>query len=339
LTEPLNIAVLGTGYWGPNLIRNVSQSPNAVLHTVCDVDETRLNAIAEQYAPLHQTTNMKTILTDPHIHGVIIATPANTHAEIAEQVLNSGKHALVEKPLALSSTDAQRLTTKAKQSGLVLMVGHVFLYNSAVLMLKQLIDSGEIGEVFYIYSTRVNLGRIRQDLNAFWNLAPHDISITNYLLGQMPKTVSARGFSFLQMEHNLHDVVFAVLEYPGNVAAHIHTSWLDPNKIRRMTVVGSKKMVVYDDVGEHAISIYDKGAAWTGSEANYGSHRLMTYTGDIHIPKINKAEPLREEVENFFACIQHNQIARSDGDSGLDVVRVLEAVDESLANHGQVIML
>jgi len=332
--KPLNIGVVGAGYWGPNLIRNVSQSPNAVLHTVCDMDEHRLQKIKLDLKPLHITTDLNELLNNPEIDGVIVATPAETHHDIGMKVLAAGKHALIEKPLALSSQESHDLIAAAQDKNLILMVGHVFQYNASVLKLKEIIDSGEIGKVLYIYSTRVNLGKIRTDLNAFWNLAPHDISIINYLLDETPDRASGRGFNFLQPEQGVEDVVFAVLEYPNNTIAHIHTSWLDPNKIRRTTVVGEKKMVVYDDIGDNRITIYDKGAAWVEDTGNYGLHRLMTYTGDIHIPKIPAKEPLRSEIEHFFECITTGQTPVSDGHSGLGVVQVLEAVSKSIQQDG-----
>lgn len=339
MTEPLNIAVIGSGYWGPNLIRNVAQSPNATLHTVCDLDEAKLAKMKVQHNPLHITTDTDAMLANDEIDAVIVATPAEAHAEVARKVLEAGKHALVEKPLTLNSAESQMLVDLAAKRNLILMVGHVFLYNPAVITLKDLVDSGELGDVFYVYSTRVNLGKIRTDLNAFWNLAPHDISIINHILGNAPKQVSAHGYVYLQPELGLEDVVFAVLEYEGGIAAHIHTSWLDPNKIRRTTVVGEKKMVVYDDVSANRITIYDKGAAWVDSTSHYGIHRLQTYTGDIHIPKLPAQEPLRAEIEHFLDCVRTGQKPLSDGVDGLNVVKVLEAASESLKNGGHPVKL
>lgn len=339
MTSALNIAVVGSGYWGPNLIRNVSQLRGAKLHTVCDINQNMLNKINDKYHPQYITTNIEDILKNDEIDGVIVATPAHTHAEIGEQILGAKKHLLIEKPLTLTSSDSQKLVELARQNDLILMVGHVFEYNPAVEKLKELVDSGELGKVLYVYSTRVNLGKIRDDLNAFWNLAPHDISIINYILGSSPEKVSARGFNFLQPEKKLEDVVFAVLEYPEGIAAHIHTSWLDPDKIRRMTVVGEKKMVVYDDISENRIVIYDKGAVWVEDSETYGVHRLMTYTGDIYIPKLPAVEPLQAEIEHFLECIRTGNTPRSDGVNGLNVVKVLEGVSRSLSEQGQVVRL
>jgi len=336
MTDRLNIAVLGAGYWGPNLIRNVAQSASARLHTLCDTDEKRLSAISQQYSPQHQTTDAQAVFANAEIDGVIIATPAHTHYELAKQALLANKHLLVEKPLALRSDHAAELVELAKQRGRILMVGHVFLYNTAVQKLHDLISSGELGKLFYIYSVRVNLGKIRDDLNAFWNLAPHDVSIINKLLGDVPQRVTAHGFSYLQSDKdNLEDVAFAILEYGSGVAAHIHVSWLDLNKVRRMTVVGEKKMAIYDDISDNRITVYDKGAAWVEDSGSYGVHRLQTFTGDIHIPKIKAVEPLSAEIEHFFECIRTGQTPTSDGQEGLGVIRVLEGVSESLRRGGQ----
>jgi predicted dehydrogenase len=336
MTKPVNIGVIGAGYWGPNLIRNVAQLPDAHLHTVCDSDAERLQQIQAQFAPQHITTDMYTLLQTPEIDGVIIATPAVTHAEVAEACLRAGKHVLVEKPMALTVQDSQALIDVAAAQNRILMVGHVFEYNPAVLKLAEIIHSGEIGDVLYIYATRVNLGKIRNDLNAFWNLAPHDISIVNMLLGGAPERVSARGYQLIPKETPMEDVVFAILEYPNGIVTHIHTSWLDPNKVRRMTVVGTKKMVVYDDVSDNRITIYDKGVVWVEG-SDYGVHRLMTFTGDIYIPKIPPQEPLREEILHFITCIQTGQSPRSDGQDGLNVVRVLEAVNQSIHQAGSLV--
>lgn len=331
----LNIAVIGAGYWGPNLIRNIAQLPSARLHTLCDKDPKRLEHIAQQYAPLYQATDPAQVFENPEIEGVVIATPAQTHFELTKHALEAGKHVLVEKPLALASSEARQLVALADKNQCILMVGHVFEYNPAVRKLRDLVMSGDLGQVYYIYSTRVNLGQIRDDLNAFWNLAPHDISIINMLLNDAPKRVAAQGFSYLQPGQSLEDVVFAVLEYGSGVAAHVHTSWLDPNKIRRMTVVGEKKMVVYDDVSDNRITVYDKGAAWVEDASSYGVHRLQTFTGDIYIPRLPSVEPLRAEIEHFITCIQTGQKPLSDGVDGLRVVQVLEAVSESLRQGGK----
>jgi predicted dehydrogenase len=329
-----NIAVIGIGYWGPNLARNVSQLNDVNLHTICDLDEKRLQYAAREFKPSHITTSMNDVFQNSEIDAVVVATPAHTHASITQKVLEAGKHVLVEKPLALSSEDCRYLIDLAKTHNRILMVGHVFEYNPAVTKLKQIIEAGELGTIYYVYSTRVNLGQIRGDLNAFWNLAPHDVSIVNLLFGSSPVRVSGRGFSYLRPGDKLEDVVFAVLEYPSGVVAHIHTSWLDPNKVRRMTIVGEKKMAVYDDISDNRLTVFEKGAQWIEDSSNYGVHRLMTYTGDIHIPKLSAAEPLRLEVEHFVDCIREGKQPLSDGEDGLNVVRVLEGVSESIMNGG-----
>lgn len=335
MAEKINIGVVGSGYWGPNLIRNIAQLPDVALHTVCDLDTNILAKNARLYPNTRTTTDFSVMLNDPAVQGVVLATPAHLHAAMAMQALEAGKHVMVEKPLALTSEDARRLVEKAAANNLRLMVGHVFEYNPAVIMLRDLVRSGELGRVLYAYSTRVNLGKIRDDLNAMWNLAPHDISILNFALDQVPVEVSARGFGFLGRP-DLEDVVFMTMGYPNGVAAHIHVSWLDPNKTRRTTLVGDKKMVVYDDMSQdERIRIYDKGVLRDdGTAVGYGEFRLITRSGDVYIPNLPTTEPLRAECAHFVDCIRTGQNPTSDGIDGYRVVRIMEAAQESIQQHG-----
>jgi len=276
-------------------------------------------------------------LLDSQIDAVAIATPPRTHHQIAKDALLHDKHALVEKPLAMSSSEAEELIDIAQQHDKVLMVGHTFEYNPAVWKIKDLISTGEIGEVYYVYSNRVNLGRVQSDINALWSIAPHDISILLYLLETLPVEVSARGASYLNQD--VEDVVFVTLAFPHNIMAHIQASWLDPSKVRQMTIVGSKKMIVYDDVAsEGKIRIYDKGVYRKGEDI-YGEFQYKLHSGDIHIPKIDMSEPLRNECAHFIECIREGKRPRTDGKSGLRVVRVLEAADHSLRSGGNVVRL
>ncbi len=330
----IQIAVVGLGHWGPNLARNFHLLPETNLHTLCDASPQRLEQVAARYPAARRTTDYESVLADPAIDAVVLATPVHTHHAMARAALSAGKHTFVEKPLARSSQEAQDLIDLAQAQGLILMVGHVFLYNAAVRQIKDYIDAGELGDIYYIYGQRLNLGIVRQDVNALWNFAPHDISIINYWLDSVPQQVDAHGHAYLQPD--IEDVVFLHMDYPGGVAASVHVSWLDPNKVRRMTVVGSKKMVVYDDVSPDAkIRLYDKGVdrlpgQGLGQYATFGEFQLLLRAGDILIPKLNFVEPLREECRAFARAIQTGEPPLADGHNGLAVVRVLEAADRAM---------
>ncbi|MBI5747766.1 MAG: Gfo/Idh/MocA family oxidoreductase [Nitrospinae bacterium] len=327
----IGIGVIGCGYWGPNLIRNLYELEDCRLSAVCDLKEDRLNYIKRRFNGVHTTTDYKEILKSKEIEGVVIATPISTHFDIAKEALISGKDVLVEKPLSSSADKCGELIKIAKDNKRVLMAGHTFIYNAAVRKLKEIMETGDIGDIYYIYSKRLNLGIIRNDVNALWNFAPHDLSILLYLLEKEPVKVGAKGYSFIQK--GIEDVVFMTLDFPGNIGAHIHISWLDPNKTRGMTVVGSKKMVVYNDLSPDAkIIIYDKGVM-NGFE-NFGDFQLLLRSGDIHIPKINFKEPLKVECSHFIECIKERKEPLTNGDHGLKVVKILEAAQRSLKEDG-----
>ncbi|MHC4077523.1 MAG: Gfo/Idh/MocA family protein [Planctomycetota bacterium] len=339
----IKFAVVGAGYWGPNLIRNVVANPTAQLEMVCDLDDRKLAKIKEAYPGLYVTKDLDEVLAADEIDAVINATASENHHAIGKQVLEKGKHLFVEKPMALNSRDAQEMITLARDGSLTLMVGHTFEYNAAVRKVKSLMDEGELGEIYYLYSQRVNLGRIRTDCNAMWNLAPHDISISNFLLGESPVWVRADGYQLL--DTGQEDVVFMSIGYPGNRVSHIHVSWLDPNKVRKTTIVGSKKMVVYDDVSTNAkVQVYDMGVSKVSMGVpsrlgNFGEFLYETRTGDAWFPKIDFKEPLREEIAHFVHCIQTGEPPISYGENGLRVVRVLEAAHQSIQDDGEVIDL
>jgi len=283
------------------------------------------------------TPEHRDLLTDPDIEAVVIATPARTHYALAREALEAGKHVLVEKPLAMGSRQAEALIALADERRCVLMVGHIFEYHPAVRKIKSLIDEGELGQVYYIYSTRVNLGRVQSDINALWSIAPHDISILIYLLGTMPQSVSARGGTFLN--GMVEDVVFLVLSFPDGMLGHVHASWLDPSKVRRTTVVGSRRMAVYDDVADEGkIKIYDKGVYRKGEDI-YGEFQYRVHSGDIAIPRLDMAEPLRIECVHFAECVRQGRRPQTDGANGLRVVRVLEAAQASLEQGGSTVSL
>ncbi len=329
----VKVALIGYGYWGPNLARNLHQLQDAKLAACCDPDPSRLALAQAMYPHGPGTTRLEEVLSDPGIDAVVIATPVPTHFELTKAALGAGKHVLVEKPLAMNSSEAVTLTDAANARGLVLMVGHTFEYNPAVLLLKDLINRGDLGQIYYAYSTRVNLGRLHRDLNVLWSIAPHDISILLCLFDQMPLEVSARGNSYLKI--GVEDVVFLSLLFPNGVTAYIHASWLDPSKVRRMTIVGSKRMVVYDDVeSEGKVKVYDKGVLKVDHGEIYGEFQYKLHSGDIHIPKIDMTEPLRNECAHFVECVAKGSKPRTDGESGLRVIKVLEAAHRSLEQRG-----
>jgi predicted dehydrogenase len=340
----VRVALVGLGYWGPNLARNLSIVDGADLSVLCDASVERLERLRRQYPGARTTTDFESVLADDTVDAIVLATPVSTHFELASRALQARKHVLVEKPLAQTSDQCRALIDLAAKGNLTLMVGHVFLYNSAVRRMKEYIDSGELGEVRYVYSQRLNLGQVRTDVNALWNFAPHDLSILMYWLGAMPERVLARGYAYVQPA--IEDVVFMTLDFPNGVGANVHISWLDPFKIRRMTVVGSEKMIVYDDVSADArITIYDKAVARTrrpgaepslGGYETFGEFQLLLRAGDVLIPKLDFVEPLLLECRDFIDCIASGRQPMTDGESGLRVVQVLEAAQASLDTDGAV---
>lgn len=329
--ERVRIGLIGYGYWGPNLARNFHQLPEAWLTACADADPTRLAEAGRLYPFTQTAADYRELLENEHLDAIVVATPARSHYEIALAALQHGKHVLVEKPLAMTSAQVRDLSDCARASDRVLMVGHTFEYNPAVWKIKELLTSRAIGDLYYIYSNRVNLGRVQLDINALWSIAPHDISILLYLLDALPLTVSARGATYVS--EKIEDVVFVLLTFPNNVIAHIHASWLDPSKTRQMTLVGSEKMIVYDDVDPEAkLKIYDKGVYKRG--AAFGEFQLKVHSGDIYIPRIDLTEPLRNECRHFVECVRDHREPQSGAESGLKVVRVLEAAQRSLEQNG-----
>jgi len=328
----VNTAMIGVGNWGKNLVRNFAELSDSNLMICCDLDEKKLNKIKKTLPKVSITKNIDDILHNPEIDAVIIATSASTHFKVAKKCLLSGKHVFVEKPLCLYEKDVKELNKIAKEKHKKIMVGHLLEYHPAVNYLKDFIKSGKLGNVYYIYSQRVNLGKIRYDENALWSLAPHDISVILYLLNEEPISVSARGEYYLQKD--LEDVVFLNLQFKNKKMANIHLSWLDPHKIRKITVVGSKKMVAFDDMNaSEKIRIYDKGADLSVKYVSY-EESITLRDGDVVIPSFDLKEPLKLECQHFLDCIIKNKKPRSDGDDGLRVVRVLEAAKKSLKKNG-----
>jgi predicted dehydrogenase len=325
------VGVIGCGYWGPNLIRNFTQMSRTSVIRIADLDPVRLNHMQSLYPNLETTPDYNDIISDSDIDIVAIATPVHTHYKFASEALSAGKHTFVEKPLTSSVEEAEHLVMLSEKYDRKLMVGHTFIYTAAVQKMKEIIDSGELGDIFYINSQRLNLGLFQQDINVIWDLAPHDIAIILHLLNQNPSTVSAIGASHIN--YRIEDVAVLTLRFPNGLIAFIQTSWLDPDKIRRMTVVGSKKMMVYDDVQPtEKIRIYDKGVEGPKHYDTYAEFHYSYKYGDIVIPKIDGAEPIRTELNHFVDWILGETEPLSDGNSGMDVVKILEAAQQSIEN-------
>jgi predicted dehydrogenase len=323
------VGVVGLGYWGPNWVRNLYQSRQAQRLIACDLDLTRREHIKRLYPGVETTARFEQLLEDPEIEGLVIATPVGTHYQLARKALKSSKSVLVEKPLAMSLPEAADLVTLARESDAVLMVGHTFLYSTPVLKVTEIVESGELGDILYISSTRANLGLFQHDVNVTWDLATHDISIILGIMGRLPEAVSCQGQS--HYNNRIEDVALLTLHFAQNVIAFIHVSWLDPNKIRRTTVVGSRKMLVYDDTSpQEKIRIYDRGVNVQRYYDTYGEFHFSYRYGDIRIPRIEESEPLQTECEHFVDCIRRGTTPQTDGLNGLQVVSVLEAANASL---------
>jgi predicted dehydrogenase len=322
----LRVGVVGLGYWGPNLARNFAALPGCELAWCCDASEEARARIAPQFPGARFTGELEDLLEDPTLDAIALATPVPTHADLAVRVLEAGKHCFVEKPLAQSVVGAERAVEAARAAGRVLMVGHLLEYHPGVRKLKELADTGELGDrIYYIYGNRLNLGKLRADENALWSLGAHDVSVVLYLAGEEPVDIVAHGESYVR--DGVEDVVFCFLRFPSGLSAHLHLSWLDPHKERRFTVVGSRRMATFDDMAlEGKLKVYDKG--FDEDARTYGEY--ITRTGDIFCPSIPNLEPLRIECEHFVESVRSGHQPRSDGVSGRRVVRVLEELQRSL---------
>ncbi len=330
----INIGVIGCGYWGPNLIRNFESLSGVNMYMAAEINENKLKQIQENYPRIIATTDYTEIIKNPKIDAVAIATPAFSHAKLAIEALENNKHVFVEKPFAISIKQAEQMNLTAKKYNKILMAGHIFEYTVAVRKIKEIIESGELGEIYYISCQRLNLGLFQQDINVIWDLAPHDVSVILYLLGKEPLKVLASGASHINP--NVEDVSILTMEFENNLIAYIHNSWLDPNKIRKMTIVGSKKMLVYDDVEPtEKIKIYYKGVDVPAHYETFGEFPYSYFYGDIVIPMLKNTEPLKTELSHFRDCIINGSQPDSNGESGLRVVKVLEAANESIKNNSQ----
>ncbi|MDQ4018465.1 MAG: Gfo/Idh/MocA family oxidoreductase [Actinomycetota bacterium] len=323
--EAIRVGLAGLGYWGPNLARNFDDLPGAELGWLADVDAARLARYGARFPQARTTTRFDDLLEDESVDAVVIATPVSTHADLARGALRAGKHVFVEKPLALSASEAEELVAIAEERGLALMPGHLLLYHPGVRKLREIVESGELGHLLCVYGNRQNLGKIRRDENVLWSLGAHDLSVVLDLVGEEPAEVWARGESFLNP--GVEDIVFAYLRFPSGVVAHLHLSWLDPHKMRKITVVGDHKMAVFDDMElDRKVTIYDKGPQEPAD--TYGE--WLTRTGDIWSPKIANDEPLRLECEHFLALARGQADSARARENGVAVVRTLEELQRSL---------
>jgi predicted dehydrogenase len=321
----VRIGVVGLGYWGPNLARNFAAIDGCELTWLCDASAEARAKLASAFPGARATAHIEELLGDPELDAVVLATPVPTHAELAVRVAQAGKHCFVEKPLATTLADAQRAVEAAGKAERILMVGHLLEYHPAVERLKQLVDDGELGSLYYVYGNRVNLGKLRAEENALWSLGAHDVSVVLHLIDEEPIECSAHGESYVR--GGVEDVVFCYLRFPSGRVAHLHLSWLDPHKERRITVVGSKRMATFDDMQiERKLTVYDKG--FDEDATSWGEY--ITRAGESFSPRISSAEPLRLECEHFARCIRDGLTPRSDGRVGLRVVRVLEELQRSL---------
>ncbi len=326
-----NIAVVGCGYWGKNLVRNFAEL--GALNTICDNNPEFLERLGSQYPSVIKETSIDSAIRSEETRGIVISLPSAYHYPVAKKALLAGKDVFVEKPFTTNSSEAQELVEIAEKRKLILMVGHLLLYHPAVHILKRYMDSGDLGELYYLYSTRVNLGQVRSDENALWRLTPHDIAMFLYLLGSEPEVMSAQGISYVQP--HLEDVVFVTLRFPKNILAHIHASWLDPHKIRQLTVVGSKKMAVFDDMDpQQKLKIYDQGVVNDCDTACSPSGTVAVRSEGVFLPRVDLTEPLSLECQDFVNCIESRSQPLSDGNQGLEVVRVLEAIEKAMEIEG-----
>ena len=329
----IKIGIIGCGYWGPNLVRNFMDLTSCEVVAISDLNSDRLVSIGARYPQVARYSDYKDILKNPEITGVVISTNLITHYKIAKDALNAGKHIMLEKPVASSIDESTELVELAKKKKLMFMSGHTFMYNQGVIDMKKYVEKGALGNIFYLHSERTNLGPIRNDTNALWDLAPHDISIFIYILGKMPIAVSAHGGSFLKKGRE--DVVFLTMKFAEGILGSLHVSWLDPCKVRKITVIGDKKMLLFDDLNTlEPIRLFDKGVESPKEYGSYGEFQHILRDGDILVPKIKMSEPLKSECAAFLKCIETGNAPVSDGQFGKDVVRVLSAAQASLQNNG-----
>jgi len=338
MKKNIKVGVVGCGYWGPNLIRNFRALPDCQLQLMCDLSQARLNHLRQLYPEVEGITDFAHTLNGAGLDAVVIATSVKHHYPMAKASLVAGKHTFIEKPMASSAEQCEELIDIARRQGLVLMIGHTFLYSPAVRKIKELVDWGDLGEIRYICARRLNLGLFQKDINVAWDLAPHDISIVLHIMEQMPLSVNCRGSA--HVTPGIEDVTSMCLNFPDNRSALIHSSWLDPRKTREMTIVGSKKMIVYDDVAQiEKVKLYDVRVERPPHYDTFGDFHYAYHYGDMHVPYIKQEEPLKSECQHFLDCINEGISPLTDGVRGLELVRILEASSESLRQSGAAVAL
>jgi predicted dehydrogenase len=330
---PLGVAVVGCGYWGPNLVRNFTACPDSQVVVLCDRSESALARVGAGCPEARRVREFEQVLADPAVEAVALATPVATHAPLAKAALRAGKHVLLEKPMATSARDGEELVRLAERGGLTLMVDHTYVFSAPIRKIRELVQSGEIGDIFYLDGVRINLGLFQSDVNVLWDLAPHDLSIVDYLLGRLPRTVAATGASHTRSGQE--DVAYLNLDFGGGLIANFHVNWLSPVKVRNLIVAGSKKSIVYNDLNHwEPIKVYDQGIQ-EGESTESRLGQLISYrTGDIWSPRLEPAEPLQNVVRHFVECIRTKARPLSDGEAGLRVVRILDAAERSVKAQG-----
>jgi len=335
----LKVGVIGCGYWGPNLIRNFNENRHTSVAAICDLNASRLNMMQVKYPQARTSTDYRSVLRDDNINAVAVSTPVFSHYKIAKEALEAGKHILVEKPLTAKVRDAEKLVELAYKKGLVLLVDHTFIYTGAVRYIKKIVDDGDLGDICYFDSVRINLGLFQHDVNVIWDLAPHDLSIMDFLLSEQPVSVIATGAS--HTPGGLADVAYVTLELRSNLIAHFHVNWMSPVKIRKIIIGGTKKMAVFDDLDpSEKVKIYNKGISMSNASEKKMHQTLIEYRmGDMLAPAVDTREALAVEVEHFADCIINKAAPLSGGDSGLRIVRILEAAEKSLKKGGVKIYL
>lgn len=339
MTKKLTIGVIGCGYWGPNLLRNFAENETAELRWICDLDPVRLEAMGRRYPGLRKTADYKDVLTDPLLDAVAIVTPVRTHFTFAREALEAGKHVLLEKPLTASVAEAEQLIETAERADLVLMVDHTFVYTGAVQKIKELVQTGDLGDLLYFDAMRINLGLFQNDINVIWDLAPHDFSIMDFVIGGQPDSISATGSCHIKA--GIENIAYVMLRFPDELIAHFHFNWLSPVKIRHTLIAGSRKMIVYDDIEPtEKVRVYDRGVTTSRSENHIDKEAayrtLVSYrTGDVWVPQLDSTEALQYVCTEFLSAIGEKRAPLTDGNAGLRVVRLLEAAQQSLACGGK----
>ena len=342
-TLTLRVGVIGCGYWGPRLVRNFASILNDGMRAVADTDQGRLDAIALQYPFVWTTTNPAELIESDDIDAVAISTPAHTHFDLARAAIAAGKHVLIEKPMTDSVETSSRLIELAEEAKVVLMVDHTFIYTGAVREMKRMVSRGELGDLYYFDSVRVNLGLFQHDVNVLWDLAPHDVSIMDHVLSRTPIAVAAHGVAHMNYgQHKIEDIAYLTVYYPDNLIGHIHVNWLAPVKIRKTLIGGSKQMIVYDDTEPaEKLKVYDRGVevSANGDQSSLYQALVSYRMGDIYAPNLDQTEALRTEVRHFLQCIEEHSTPLTDGHAGLRVVRILEAAQQSLDTGGSLVQL